>query len=206
MRKKFTAKVQRQTVKPPGARNEVKNKVRAVGGSWCFRQPRGSKQGVEWMYQDPGRGPRTVAGQAAGADAPASSWEAPCLVPLWRCCPGSRKAAWAVRESNQRNQHLGLVTKECGVQVYSTSTLCAHLHCPEIGKPFPGGSAVKISSIIEETKVPSLGRGRSPEEGNGNPLQYPCLENPVDRGAGGVTVHRVTKELDMTQWLNNNKS
>ena len=37
------------------------------------------------------------------------------------------------------------------------------------------------------------GSGRSPGEGNGNPLQYSCLENPVDRGAWRVVVHKVTK-------------
>ena len=37
------------------------------------------------------------------------------------------------------------------------------------------------------------GSGRSPGEGNGNLLQYSCLENPMDKGAGQVTVHRVTK-------------
>ena len=37
------------------------------------------------------------------------------------------------------------------------------------------------------------GSGRSPGGGNGNPLQYSCLENPKDRGAWGATVHRVTK-------------
>ena len=42
------------------------------------------------------------------------------------------------------------------------------------------------------------GSGRSPGEGNGNPLQYSCLENPMDRGAWWATVHGVT-ELDMTQ-------
>ena len=35
--------------------------------------------------------------------------------------------------------------------------------------------------------------GRSPEGGNGSPLQYSCLENPMDRGAWRATVHRVTK-------------
>ena len=35
------------------------------------------------------------------------------------------------------------------------------------------------------------GSGRSPEGGYGNPLQYSCLENPMDRGAGQATVHRV---------------
>ena len=37
------------------------------------------------------------------------------------------------------------------------------------------------------------GWGRSPGRGHGNPLQYSCLENPVDRGAGWATVCRVTK-------------
>ena len=37
------------------------------------------------------------------------------------------------------------------------------------------------------------GSERSPGEGNGNPLQYSCLENPMDRGAWWATVHGVTK-------------
>ena len=37
------------------------------------------------------------------------------------------------------------------------------------------------------------GSGGSPEEGNGNPLQYSCLENPLDRGAWWATVHGVAK-------------
>ena len=36
------------------------------------------------------------------------------------------------------------------------------------------------------------GLGRSPGEGNGNPLQYSCLENPMDRGVWWATVHRAT--------------
>ena len=38
--------------------------------------------------------------------------------------------------------------------------------------------------------------GRSPGEGNGYPLQYSCLENPMDRGVWQATIHRVAKELD----------
>ena len=37
------------------------------------------------------------------------------------------------------------------------------------------------------------GSGRSPGEGNGNPLQYSCLENPMDRGAWRPTVHGIQK-------------
>ena len=43
-----------------------------------------------------------------------------------------------------------------------------------------------------------LGLGRSPEGGHGNPLQYSCLENPMDREARQATVHRVAK-LDTTE-------
>ena len=42
------------------------------------------------------------------------------------------------------------------------------------------------------------GSGRASGEGNGNPLQYSCLENPMNRGALWATVHEVTKELDPT--------
>ena len=44
--------------------------------------------------------------------------------------------------------------------------------------------------------VPGL--GRSPGEGNGNSLPYPCLKNSMDRGTWYATVHGVTKELDTT--------
>ena len=41
--------------------------------------------------------------------------------------------------------------------------------------------------------------GRSPGEGNGNPLQYSCLENPINRGAWWAIVCRISKESDMTE-------
>ena len=45
------------------------------------------------------------------------------------------------------------------------------------------------------------GLGRSPGEGNGNPLQYSYLGNPMDRGAWWATVHGVAKESDLTSRL-----
>ena len=48
------------------------------------------------------------------------------------------------------------------------------------------------------------GSGGSSGEGNGNSLQYSCLENPTDRGTWRATVHGVEKELDMTKQLKNN--
>ena len=43
------------------------------------------------------------------------------------------------------------------------------------------------------------GSGRFPGGGDGTPLQYSCLENPMDRGAWWATVHGVEKELDTTE-------
>ena len=58
---------------------------------------------------------------------------------------------------------------------------------------FPGGSEVKVSScnVGDLGSIPGL--GRSTGEGNGNPLQHSCLENPMDRGAWWATVHGVTE-------------
>ena len=48
---------------------------------------------------------------------------------------------------------------------------------------FPGGSEVKASACNVGDPGSNPGSGRSPGEGNGNPLQYSCLENPMDGGA-----------------------
>ena len=48
---------------------------------------------------------------------------------------------------------------------------------------FPGGSEGKVSVYNEGDPGSIPGLGTSPGEGNGNPLQYYCLENPMDRGA-----------------------
>ena len=56
--------------------------------------------------------------------------------------------------------------------------------------PLPDGKE-SASNAGDLGSIPGL--GRSPGEGNGNPLQYSCLENPMDREAWRATVHRVTK-------------
>ena len=62
---------------------------------------------------------------------------------------------------------------------------------------FPGGSVVKnppdnAGDVRDMGSIPGL--GRSPRGENGNPLQYSCLENPMDRGVWWATVHGVTKK------------
>ena len=76
--------------------------------------------------------------------------------------------------------------------------LGVHLIPPTLLSGFLGGSVVKNppANAGDVGSIPSL--GRSLGEGNGNPLQHSCLENPMDKEAWQATVHRVTKELDMT--------
>ena len=57
----------------------------------------------------------------------------------------------------------------------------------------PGGSDSKESTCNAGDLCLIPGLGRSPEGGHGNPLQYSCLENPVDRGALWAIVHGVAK-------------
>ena len=63
---------------------------------------------------------------------------------------------------------------------------------------FPGGLVVKNlpTNAGDVGLIPGL--GRLPGEGNGNPLQFFCLGNLMDRGAWQAIVHGVAKELDMT--------
>jgi len=72
----------------------------------------------------------------------------------------------------------------------------------EVG--FSSGSAVKNlpANVGDAGLIP--GSGRSPGEGNGNPLQYFCPGNPMDRGAWQATTHRAAKESHTTLRLNNN--
>ena len=58
---------------------------------------------------------------------------------------------------------------------------------------FPGGSVGKESAYNARNAGLMLRSGRSPGEGNGNPLQYSCMENPKDRGTWQATVQRVAK-------------
>ena len=62
-----------------------------------------------------------------------------------------------------------------------------------MGYGFPGGSEVKASASNAGDPGSIAGSGRSPGEGNGNPLQYSSLGDPMDRGARWATVHGDSK-------------
>ena len=63
---------------------------------------------------------------------------------------------------------------------------------------FPGGSVVKNPPANAGDSCSIPGWGRSPRGGNGNPLQYSFLGNPMNRGAWQTIVHGVTKKSNMT--------
>ena len=69
-----------------------------------------------------------------------------------------------------------------------------------------GGSEGKESACSAGDLGLIPGSGRSPGEGNGYPLQYSRLQNPADRGAWWARVRGVSKESDITWWLNNNNN
>ena len=68
-------------------------------------------------------------------------------------------------------------------------------------KCLPGGISGKESACQARDTSSIPGSGRPPGERNGNPLQYSCLENPMDRGAWQATVHRVAKSQTRLTWL-----
>ena len=89
----------------------------------------------------------------------------------------------------------------------SAGTLCTLMSAPDKdsvcfyylhrwGVGFPGGVSDK-ERACDAGSVPGL--GRSPGGRHGNPLQYSCLENPMDRGAWWATVHEVTKRSAKTE-------
>ena len=75
----------------------------------------------------------------------------------------------------------------------------------EVSQEVSSGSDGKESAcnVGDLGLIPGL--GRSPGEGNGNPLQYSCLENPMDRGAWQDTDYRITKSWTQLSNLHNNK-
>ena len=92
----------------------------------------------------------------------------------------------------------GFKTKTVGAFIcFSTSFLTLlkelNLELPAGLVGFPGGSDGKESACDAGDLGLIPGLGRSPGGGNGNPLQYSCLENPMDRGVWWIIVHGVAK-------------
>ena len=116
---------------------------------------------------------------------------------LWVCC------YWDWLESPlalgvAKRIPLVLISQEAGWQrILESAPLfpsCLTLGISPQG--FPDGSVGKESACNAGDSGSILGSRRSPGEGNGNPLQYSCLKNSMDRGAWQAAVHGVTKLHD----------
>ena len=107
-----------------------------------------------------------------------STWEMS-LLGLW--------GKWCARSTNNNNQLLRWWN--------SINTLPCELHRGKTSRDdgFPGGLRAKESACSAGDLGSIPGSGRSPGEGNGSPLQYSCLENPMDRGAWQAAVRGVSK-------------
>ena len=91
-----------------------------------------------------------------------------------------------------------------GYNPHEQNTLMPWIILKSVNEGFPGSSTVKNPPANSGDVGLIPGSGRCPGEGTGNPLQYSCLGNPMDREAWRATVHGITKELDTTEWLNSN--
>ena len=113
--------------------------------------------------------------------------------------PSGRRRVWGLEQ-----QRVQAGTVEKGVSTYQKADLPL-THCRfKWGRFLPrdtGGSDGKESACNARNPGLMPGLGRSPGEGNGNPLQYPCLENPMDRGAWGGYNPWGHREPDTTERL-----
>ena len=106
--------------------------------------------------------------------------------------------SYSVNEATVRKNRPGGETEKCSTEDISSPCLSCWPTCsvPLLLRSsfgFPGGSEVKASACSAGDLGSIPASGRFPWEGNGNPLQYSCLENPMDGGAWWATVHRVSK-------------
>ena len=90
-----------------------------------------------------------------------------------------------------------------GLLLILLTLVSIHLHKSRMF--LPDGSAVKYPPGVQENKGSIPESGRSPGKRNGNPLQYSCLENPMDRGSWWATAHELSdwNHDNANHWINN---
>ena len=100
-----------------------------------------------------------------------------------------------VRHPNYTHTWRDTSVMPCSLIFFRFFSFCVSFWTTYIVFDFPGGSEGKVSAynVGDLGSIPGL--GRSPGEGNGNPLQYSCLGNPMDGGTWWATLHGVAKSL-----------
>ena len=120
------------------------------------------------------------------------------------CSPWGHKESNTTEWLNNNNKNIRISLVLCFGNIYSTLLDFSNFDCANWGsawiikidkllRGFPGGSDGKESACNAGDPDSIPGPGRSLGEGNGNPLQYSCLENLMDRGAWWVAVYGVEK-------------
>ena len=103
----------------------------------------------------------------------------------WENC-GNTKCWQGCRETRSLKQNSGSVKR--------------YLYSEEKKKPVGSDGKESACNVGDPDSVPGL--GRSPGEGNGNSLQYPCLKNSMDRGTRPATVYGVAKsQTQLSDWI-----
>ena len=123
--------------------------------------------------------------QSLGQEDPLEKWTA----------THSSILAWRIlwTEEPGRLQSLGLQRVRHDWATFTFTSMCCYMIDPCWLSIFLGGSVGEETTCNAEDGGSIPGSGRSPEEGNCNPLQYSCLESSMDRGAWWATVHAVVK-------------
>ena len=132
----------------------------------------------------------------------------------WVCWPQDQ----ANEASGMQQEHIWRVLLIDWLQSWYYDCICYHCFSSNCDKMYinmvvAGGSVVMNLPGMQKTRVPIPGLGRSSGEGNGKPLQYSCLVNPLDRGAWRATDHGLqtghdwwlkqhihTKRTQITKW------
>ena len=102
----------------------------------------------------------------------------------WDCSTIPKLQLPATAQSRGPSSLSGVCMAATRTVLFSVHLGCHRLSCSSVGKE-------SACSVGDPGSIPGL--GRSPGEGNGNPLQYPCLENLMDRGTWWAAVHGIAK-------------
>ena len=122
------------------------------------------------------------------------SWVTSSKRSYWHCLWAGMQM-WGMKTRTGKEKKVG--------RLYTWPPRCPalYLDCSVREKGFPGGSDGKESTCNAGGLGLTPGSGTSPRGGNGGPLQYPCLENPMDRGAWGAPVHGRNKRSHLSHHI-----
>ena len=110
---------------------------------------------------------------------------------------------WSIREIDLHTERAPELCRGFTLILWLNTDYCLCMR--KLG--FPSGPDSKESACYAGDLGSAPALGRSPGEGNGNPLQYSCLENSLDRGTWQVTVHGVTQRwIQLSDWQTHEES